>query len=703
MVKSKLNSDVIYKEGKDIDDEDIDYSSPLYDYKVFDNDVVIALGKQRHTYSSYDIVFFPIYLIIDSIPRAKIGVFEVNSDKLIDILDDDGDVRLSKKNIIFYVDKQYVHDLLKKYKDDNKQDVDELEEIEKGKIKDKDEDKKKTEKTKEEKDKQEDDEDDDLLSLKIPDEKKTATSKDAEQKLEDGIFILNEKVKQLPLLPEETKKEAQEIKEDFKEAPKNTWIQKLMKNKNYEIIDNEGGGDCFFAVVRDAFKQIGQETTVDKLRALLAKEVTEKMFQETRTLYTGILAEYQEKEKEIKTATKTVTLLKKRIEKSNSKQDCHDLLEQAKKVLEDQKLLKVEKKSAKELLDEFDYMADLTTLEKYREYMLTRHYWADTWAVSTMEKLLKIKIIVLSEQAYNSGDVDSVMQCGQLNDKDLEDAGSFVPEYYIMACYTGDHYKLITYKDKNILKFREIPYDVKIMIINKCLERNSGPYYLIQDFRNMKTRLGLNPNEGEPEEEEDVYLTKDLYDNSTIFSFYQKADGSQKPGKGSGEDISKEDVTKYNILQSIKDWRRKLDDSWISPFTLDSHRWNSVEHYFLASQFKKGFPDFYLKFAVESGTDISKDIEIARIAGSKTGKSKDRIVREPKITMDPDFYTLGTNPIFEVERYKALEAKFSGNLELKNLLLKTHNAKLVRFQRSKGRVADILLMKVRKALASTKE
>jgi hypothetical protein len=93
MVKSKLNSQVDYDESKEIEDEDLEYSSPLYDYKLFDNDIVIALGKQRHTFSRHDLVYFPIYLVIDEMPRAKIGVFEVESNKLIDILDDDGDVK----------------------------------------------------------------------------------------------------------------------------------------------------------------------------------------------------------------------------------------------------------------------------------------------------------------------------------------------------------------------------------------------------------------------------------------------------------------------------------------------------------------------------------------------------------------------------------------------------------------------------------
>ena len=695
MVKSKLNSQVDYDESKEIEDEDIEYSSPLYDYKLFDNDIVIALGKQRHTFSRHDLVYFPIYLVIDEMPRAKIGVFEVESNKLIDILDDDGDVKLSKKNIIFHVDKQYVHDMLKKYSIDDKPDeIEQLKDVEKGKVKT------------EEKDAELDDvvdltedSDDDVLGLQIPEDKKTKTGKDADKELSEGIFIINEKTKEPPLLKEETKEDSQELKREFKESPKNIWLQKLMKNTNYEIIDNEGGGDCFFAVIRDAFKQVGKETTVAKLRALVAKEATDKMFQESRTIYTGFLAEFQEKEKEIKSATKTISLLKKRIDGSKNKQENEELVAQAKKVLEDQKRLKVEKTGAKELLDEFEYMKDLTTLEKFREFMLTRHYWADTWTISTIERLLNIKVLLLSEESYESGDLDSVMQCGQLNDTDLETAGTFVPDYYIMTCYTGNHYKTVSYKEKNILKFREIPYDVKIMIINKCLEKNAGPYYLIQDFRNMKTRLGLNPNEGEPEDNDDEYLTRDLYNKETVFSFHAKANGTPKPGKGSGEKIKGDDMTKFKVLNSVKDWRRKLDDSWITPFKVDGHRWNSVEHYFLASQFKKGFPDFYLKFSVESGTDISKDIELARIAGSKSGKLKDRVLRDAKIKPDPDFYTVGTNPIFEVERKKALDSKFSGNLELKNMLLETKDAKLTHFERSKGNNPDLLLMKVRKEFA----
>ena len=76
--------------------------------------------------------------------------------------------------------------------------------------------------------------------------------------------------------------------------------------------------------------------------------------------------------------------------------------------------------------------------------------------------------------------------CGQLNDEILQSKGVFVPEFYIMAEYNGYHYKLISYKKKMIFKFKEIPYDIKNLIITECVKKNAGPFAIIPDVQEFK-------------------------------------------------------------------------------------------------------------------------------------------------------------------------------------------------------------------------
>jgi hypothetical protein len=306
-----------------------------------------------------------------------------------------------------------------------------------------------------------------------------------------------------------------------------------------------------------------------------------------------------------------------------------------------------------------------------------------------------MKTIILSEEAFNAGDLDSVMQCGQLNDTDIEKSELFKPDYYIMISYTGNHYTLVSYKNKGIFKFREIPFDIKSLIINKCLEKNSGPYYLIPDFKKYKENLGLERDTGEPSEDERI---NDLYDKDITFMFHAKSNKKPKAGKGSGEIIPINRMIEFNKLNKLSDWRRKLNDDWIAPFTIDGKRWGSVTHYYLGSQYKKGFPDFSKEFSLDSESDISKDVEVA-YAAVETGKYKKKILRESNITIDPDFFEVGLEPRYKLERERAIEAKFTQNKDLKQVLMETRNAKLISFRRGKEPLLDEQLMKLRKNLS----
>lgn len=691
MVKSILRPETVnYEEVKKIDDEDIGIESTLYEYEMTtEQTIVIALGKEKYTYSKYEIIFFPIYLVVNDKPKCRIGVFEVDSNQFINILDEDNDVLLEKGNIIlfYFATEEFIRKLMRgSSAADTKEvidltgeseDPDKVEEIDEVEIND----------------------EMDVMRLKLP---KQSLSKSQQIKT-SGLFTID-KTKKMPTnLIEENEATSETLKKQYSEASKNNWMERFMKNNNYDIIDNEGGGDCFFAVIRDAFHQIGHDTTVQKLRDLLADQATDEIYMQYRTLYVNYFTEMQLKAKEMNEIKKTIAIMKKRAASVTDKAESAKIVKEVKEINKRFQQVKLEKEDTKELMEEFVHMASIDTFDKFKDFIKTSRYWADTWAVSTLEKLLNIKVIILSKSEFDHGDLDSVLQCGQLNDSDLENQGNFKPEFYVMTCYLGNHYQLISYKHKRIFKFTEIPYDIKVLIINKCIERNAGPYYLIQDFRNLKTRIGLSPDEGAPAEDDEEYLVDDLYEPEIQFMFYTKSAGHPKAGRGSGEKIPDSRMGEFNFLNkdpSCKDWRRKLDDGWIAAFELDNHRWSSVEHYYYAAQFKKGYPDFYLQFSLDSDTDISKDILLARAAGSKSGKLKDRILRPKNVKFDADFKEQDFIMRNVEERQNALEAKFMQNMDLKRLLAETKKAKLVHFIRSGPPITDDALMKLRGKILS---
>ena len=47
------------------------------------------------------------------------------------------------------------------------------------------------------------------------------------------------------------------------------------------------------------------------------------------------------------------------------------------------------------MLEEFKIMKGIDTIEKFKKKIRTSDFWADTWAISTLERLLNIKFIIL--------------------------------------------------------------------------------------------------------------------------------------------------------------------------------------------------------------------------------------------------------------------------------------------------------------------
>ena len=742
MVYSNINTAIFYKESKNVDPEDEGYASPLYEMDLLNKTVLVTLGKVKHTFTERNVVFYPIYLVDNhQNTYGQIGIIEIKKNELIDILDDDGDIDVEKVKevplIYDYVNESVIDRsgsdaavFLRKLEKEKTKDKKEEEKDDKKEDKDQDKQKEEKDKKEEKDDKNKDDEDDEAIKsdddddevakVKVPMSKISVETTNTNVTLKDGVFHYDESVKHPPSLPEETEHDANVYKKEFKASNRNTWIETFMKNNHYDIHSVESNGDCFFAVVRDAYKQIGQITTVAKLRALVAKEATDSIFHEYRKLYLDLTNEIKDIEQEMKSAKHTLEkVLKKRATEAREKpSELAEIMKQMEELKLRFRKLQKDRKQSQELIEEsVGHFETIDTLDKFREYIQTSQFWADAWSISVLERILQMKVIILSERSYLEGNVDGALDCG-ISDKDIQKAGIFAPKYYIMTTFSGNHYQLVTYKDKRIFEFQEIPYRVKGLIINKCMERNSGIFYMIQDFRNLKARMGLNEDEGKPREEgeedeeekkgegESESKKRVEYDPAIVFQFGATQPLSAKPGMASNEKIPKDKRPLFTKLSQFPEWRRRLDDDWTqSPFTLDGHRWASVEHYYQAAKFKKQNPDFMLQFSLDTeSSEIAKDVELARAAGSRSGKATgkakskvkgdDVLLRPKSIIPDADFEGVRS----QRERITAVLSKFSQNEDLKRMLLATRDAKLVRFIRRDEAEPDYILMNVRKEL-----
>ncbi len=677
-VKSLIEPKLEYSENKTVDIDDIHYSTSIYDYELFNEDVEIALGKGKEDTNGYNILFYSVYLIYNGELKSRIGIFEGKSESMIELIDENGIVDLSKVNVhnlsevsnspqidrkgnlIIFIKE----DDFKKYINmPVKEKADIVEEDEEEKIEDKNID-----------DVVDLTEDDDVTEIKIKSQE--------EMENVESWYVENAELKK-PRIKSETKEESNKEKELFKRSTSNMWVQNYMKNINYEEIDNEGSGDCFFAVIRDALKDVGKVTTVDKLRKMVSEDMNEETFQHYRSLYLSLSGELKSKEEELLDLKTTMKKIQKNEKKhTRTAEETRIIKEQLDGIVKKYNEVLEEKKQVRENLNDFEFMKEYDTLEKFKDYVLTSQYWADDYTISYLEDRLKIKMIILSKEAYDEKAEDSVIQCGQLKDEDSNSE----PEHYIITSYVKKHYTLITYKEKGALSFEEIPYGIKALIINKCLEKTAGPFYKISDFKKLREDMEIEIEESD--DEIDIH-ENDLYEKGEVIMIHSKSFNKPKPGKGQGEATS--DVNKYSELISLanknKEWRRMLDDSYIQAMMIDGKKWSSVKHFMLGSQFKRKNIDLYNEFSLDGNENSKVALQV---------EDAIKYSNENRKKIESEFKSI-TSTKKEEAREKALKIKFGESVNMMNILKSTYPAKLLKFHRGKEAESDLLLMKLRKS------
>jgi predicted NAD-dependent protein-ADP-ribosyltransferase YbiA (DUF1768 family) len=500
----------------------------------------------------------------------------------------------------------------------------------------------------------------------------------------------------------QTKEESDYEMSKYEEDPSHKWINKYLRSNKYEILDNEGGGDCFFAVLRDALRSVKIETSVKSIREKLASEVDEEILATYKEFFGLFYNNMKSIQTQLKEHKKKHYTLKKMITATPDGPDKIKMISDAKSNFDNMSSLSDQNKELEELTREFEFMKDVETIEDLKKVIMEvgGKYWADNWAVVTLERLYKVKFIVLSQDHFLNGEKELVLQCSEA-DKKLQAQGIFEPSYYIMTDYIkGVHYKLITY-DKNIkrgaLTFNELPYRIKELVLEKCMERGAGLYVLIPDFKTFANTNGVQTSTISKTSNYDSLVNTKTpksqdYSDSIIIQIYSKSK-HEKVGEGSGESIKPELKTSKNVLElnnkkKYPDWRRKIDNDYLVPnLVIDGNNWASVKHYMLGSRFKE-LVDLHSKF-MKNGDVGTNSEDALKLYNSNIVKKSVKNV----ILNDEEFKKIESSLL-----EKALYSKFTQNDELREILLLTGDALINVFKQTKGTSPALELMKVRKLI-----
>ena len=131
----------------------------------------------------------------------------------------------------------------------------------------------------------------------------------------------------------------------------------------------------------------------------------------------------------------------------------------------------------------------------------------------------------------------------------------------------------------------------------------------------------------------------------------------------------------------------------IDEFKCDNKRWSSLEHYIQAARFQSK-PDIYNEFTIESGSELSRDPELARSYGLDTIYKKRRV--RPKGLQDDENFKESEATT------NAIKCKINQIPIFRDALINTKNAKLDMYIARKPVRTQTELMEIRR-LVNIKE
>jgi len=781
MVRSKLVPSINYIELKSLDPSDTkesNYEAPLYEASVLGINTIISIGNIKNTYISQNIVYYPIYLIKTDKVVSQIGVYEMFQEDVPSLLDDAGDINLEKapSPLLFsFVKKSLIQQAVHIVENPDA-DVEKKDSL-KGSTKGKKLSIKSLQSIGSQLDK-----------VAVPEFDKGRKDEDErDEALQAAIRASLEPVRlsDVPLkrknIPVQNIEQSVAENKAYRLTKDEPWVQSYYHNNNFKVVRNQGGGDCLFMAICQAFLSIEPDSDISviQLRRMLAAVMTESQFLDYKERYEMFSKTLKElRDENAKLVTDNEELSQRAAQPGISLTDKTSLKLQSD--MNKQRHLQIveEIRLYKEYIRDVYFMKGIKNVEALREVVrkgeMTSEYWGDEWAIATLELILNVKFIVLSYRDYVEKDrqpytSSNVVVCGSNIDekrykeiemllkedkkqgsaKSMEVMGAteatdardksklrnletINPDYYIILSHTGLHYELVTYRDTAIFTFPEIPFCIKLQIANRCIESSagnlesfSGTFQKIPQFILFyQHELGLGDigkgsdlGQGGGTSASHILTANPHFDPSIVLIYHYKS-ADELPGHAQGDHISNKNKVAFIPLVATgkgkNNWRKKISNEWCDPFTLDGHRWLSVEHYYQANKFLKRHPEFYLLFTMDANkkskyyddtsilSRISQDVDLAKVAGKKVPKTiidgKKITLRPDDVDIDPEFFNGRNTRILE----DGTMAKFDQNEDLAKVLLMTNNAKLINYVFSKPPTVSIHLMRVRSKLRTKK-
>jgi hypothetical protein len=276
------------------------------------------------------------------------------------------------------------------------------------------------------------------------------------------------------------------------------YIRKSLKDTDYRIRRVKGDGNCFFYVVSNAFKSIGLEISIASLREI-AKDKFEKAdyqyLQERFNDYITANDEINNNMKQLNADIIKSNIIiennKNNIDKNHRTMSSQESKSIVEKSNEQQLSINLKKESLDSMLNQKEFidenLNDLGNFNythnynEYGKYMLSNAFWAYQRTIIDIEKVLNIKMIILTKENN-----EMQIQCNENSNRK--------PMFYIITELRGNHYSSLTHKDVEIFTFKQLPDSIKQSVLIKCMSKNAteNGYEAIEDFAAYKNKRGIN-------------------------------------------------------------------------------------------------------------------------------------------------------------------------------------------------------------------